>query len=88
MFEVPKVVDIEEGERTIADLLKSAQTAAPVRTALADQIASLLTDRPQKLADLARAIGRKPQDGSVRNALNQLHEERRAKYVEKGWVQT
>jgi hypothetical protein len=84
-FEVPKVVDVTEGERTIADLLKGA-ASAPVREALAEQLYAVLINQPQKLADLARAVGREPKDGSVRNALNQLHKGGRAERVEEGWV--
>ena len=58
-FEVPKVVDLNEGERTIADLLKGAANRA-VREALAEQFDALLGDQPKKLADLARAVGRDP----------------------------
>lgn len=83
-FEVPKVVEVAEGERTIADLLKGP--VAPVREALAEELVAVLSDQPQKLADLARAVGRDPKDGSVRNALNQLHDQGRAERVENGWV--
>jgi hypothetical protein len=83
-FEVPKVVDVVEGDRTIADLLKIP--GAPKRDAVADQLASLLTDKPQKLADLARAIGRDPRDGTVRRGLNELHKARLAERDQGGWV--
>lgn len=84
-FEVPKVVDVLEGDRTIADLLKGGPEA-PVREALAEQLAAMLSHEPRKLADLARMLGRSPQDGSVRNALNQLRGEGRVERAEKGWV--
>jgi AAA domain len=84
-FEVPKVVDLGEGDRTIADLLGD-EPKAPVRDALAEQLAPLLTDEPQMVAALARAVDRDPKDGSVRNALDWLQTHKRAKHVEKGWV--
>lgn len=84
-FEVAKVVDFVEGDRTIADLLK-AGPEAPVRDALAGDLAGLLSAEPTTLADLARAVGRDPKDGSVRNALKELHDKGRAERVEKGWV--
>jgi hypothetical protein len=85
IFEVPKVIGVDEGERTIADFLKGG-ALAPIREALAEQFVGLLSDQPKKLAELARAVGRDPKDGSVRNALNQLHKEGHAERVEEGWV--
>jgi hypothetical protein len=82
-FEVPKVVNVTEGERTIEDLLKPP--AAPVRTELEERLEPLLTDEPQKLADLARAVDREPKDGSVRNALRALEERKIAEQVKGGW---
>src|SRR5262249_37277662 len=58
-FEVPKVIDLTEGDRTIDDLLK-ALPAAPVRDGLVEQLAPLLTEEPQSLAELAQAVGRGP----------------------------
>jgi hypothetical protein len=81
---VPKVVNLGEGERTVADLLK-ATPAAPVREELAEKIAPALTDEPQKRADLARAVGRDPKDGSVLNALEWLELNKRAERTPKGW---
>jgi hypothetical protein len=83
-FEVPKVVNEGEGERTIHDLLKAGPPDAPVRDELAEQLAPLLTAEPQKQADLARAVGREPADGSVRNALRWLAENGRAENVSRG----
>ena len=37
-------------------------------------------------AKQAAFIGRDPRDGSVRNALNQLHNAKRAERVEEGWI--
>jgi hypothetical protein len=82
-FEVPKVVNEGEGKRTIHDLL-SAIPSSPVRDAIAEQLVPLLTDEPQTQADLARAVGREPQDGSVRNALGWLEQKGRAKNVSRG----
>lgn len=85
-FEVPKVVDVVEGERTIADLLKNVP-AAPVRDELVEQLEQALHPRhPQNLAGLARAVGRDPKDGSVRNALNWMVKEKRAKKLAEGWI--
>jgi len=82
-FEVPKVVEPVEGDRTIDDLLKPP--AAPVRDELTAMLEPLLTAEPQKLADLARAVGRDPKDGSVRNALEWLASRRIAERVREGW---
>ena len=59
---------------------------APVTGPLADALAALLTTTPQSLADLARAVGRDPKDGSVRNALKKLENEGSATKTEEGWV--
>jgi hypothetical protein len=82
-FEVPKVVDPVEGDRTIDDLVKPP--AAPVRDELADRLEPLLRDESQSRADLARAVGRDPKDGSVGNALELLASRRIAERVEGGW---
>ena len=58
---------------------------APIRDELAERLAPLLTLEPKSLADLARAVGRNPQDGSVRNALKGLAKKGRAEKVEGGW---
>ena len=83
IFEVPKVVNVTDGERTIDDLLKPA--VAPVRAELEQALEPLLTSEPQSLADLARAVDRGPKDGTVRNALKALHERKIAEQVESGW---
>jgi hypothetical protein len=71
-------------DRTVEDLLESNH---PVRAPLADALYGLLTDEPQSVAaSLARAVGRDPKDGSVRNALNKLEKEKRSRKIEKGWV--
>ena len=80
-FEMPVVVDAEEGSLTVKELLAKK----PVVTELKEALANLLTDEEQSLADLARAVGRKPKDGSVRNALDELKDEGRAHKGKKGW---
>jgi hypothetical protein len=82
-FEVPKVVGPVEGHRTIDDLLKPP--AAPVRDELAGTLEQLLIGEWQTRADLARAIGRDPKDGSVGNALDLLASRRVAEKGAKGW---
>jgi AAA domain len=82
-FEVPKVIREREGDRTIHDLL-NAHPAAPIRDQLAEQLTALLTDEPQRQADLARALGRDPQNASVRNALAWLADNGRAENVSRG----
>lgn len=83
VFEVPKVVDPTEGDRTVHDLLKPP--AAPVRSELEELLEPLLTDAPRKRADLARAVDREPKDGSVGNALKALKERGVAEQVAEGW---
>jgi hypothetical protein len=83
-FEVPKIVQPAEGDRTIGDLVKPP--AAPVRDELAELLRPLLTAEPQTRADLARAVGRDPKDGSVKNALDLLESRGVAEQVpRKGW---
>jgi Bifunctional DNA primase/polymerase, N-terminal/AAA domain/Primase C terminal 1 (PriCT-1) len=82
-FEVPKVVEPMEGDRTIDDLLKPP--AAPIRDELAAMLEPLLTDEPKKRADLARAVRRDPKDGSVGNALEWLESRGIAERTPKGW---
>lgn len=85
-FEMPVVAAVEEGDRTIEDLL-GAQPEAPVRDGLAEQLAHRLTDEPQQLAVLARAVGRDPKNGSVRRALKLLAEEGQAERTDAGaWI--
>jgi hypothetical protein len=82
-FEVPKVVREGEGDRTIHDLL-AAGPATPARDELARPLTELLYEEPQSLADLARAVGRDPKDGSVRNTLQYLADEGIAEKVGRG----
>ena len=44
----------------------------PVRTKLSDEILNGMDERPLRLAAIAELVGRKPKDGSVRNALKAL----------------
>jgi putative DNA primase/helicase len=84
-FEMPVVADAEEGNRTIGDLF-GTETEAPVRDDLAERLARLLTDQPQQLAWLARAVDRDPKDGSVRRGLTLLAEQGRAEKTDGGWI--
>jgi hypothetical protein len=85
-FEMPLVEGATEGDRTVEDLMEAGD--APVRSALQEQLAPLLTDEPQALASLARAVDRNSKDQSVRRALKALAEQGRAyqhKEGKKGW---
>lgn len=82
-FEVPKVIEEAEGERTIADLLNTGPLT-PARDELAGPLAELLDEEPKGTGDLARAVGRDPKDGSVRNTLAWLVEEGIAEKVGRG----
>jgi hypothetical protein len=46
--------------------------AQPVRAILSDQIVARMDERPLRLAQVAELVGRRPKDGSVRNALSAL----------------
>ena len=81
-FEMPVVADPEEGDRSVDDLLAQAPVTGP----LAEELLDLLTDEPQSVADLARAVGRDPKDGSVRNALKKLKVQGSASKTKDGWV--
>jgi hypothetical protein len=59
---------------------------APVRERLADQIEQALEiDVPARLTDICLLVGRKPKDGSVRNALQALVGAGRIRRTEGGW---
>ena len=81
-FQMPVVADPEEGDRTVENLLEQAPVTGP----LATELAGLLTDEPQSVADLARAVDRDPKDGSVRNALKKLKVQGGASKTKDGWV--
>jgi hypothetical protein len=70
-FEMPMVVDLCEGTRTVKDLLaKAATPAAPAREQLVPLLQAALTPPPGLgLKEMAEAVGRDRTDGSVRNAL-------------------
>jgi hypothetical protein len=51
---------------------QAPSTTQPVRARLSDQILTGMDDRPLRLAAVAELVGRKPKDGSVRNALKGL----------------
>ena len=52
-----------------------ARTAHQVRAMLSEQILTRMDERPLRLAQVADLVGRRPKDGSVRNALSALIEE-------------
>lgn len=54
------------------DTVEDARAAQPVRAHLSDEILASLNGQPMRLAAVAEAVGRKPKDGSVRNALAAL----------------
>ncbi len=75
-FNVPGVSDHIEGELRVEDLLKSsAQQGPSIAETLAGEIAKLRLTEPTPRADIARAIGRQPRDGSVLTALELLEEQ-------------
>jgi len=62
-----------EPDITIDSLLASPRTDA--RDELREQVLGALTDEPQARAEIARAVGRDPKDGSVGRVLGDLHAE-------------
>jgi hypothetical protein len=84
-FEMPIVVEPVEGDRTVRELLAAGPPAAAVRHTLAERLAEALTHEVQTLADLARAVDRKPTNGTVRRALDALRDEGRAIKAPDGW---
>jgi hypothetical protein len=52
----------------------TAQTLQPIRRQLSDDILTAMNGEPMRLAAIAELVGRKPKDGSVRNALTGLIE--------------
>ncbi len=70
VFEIPKVIAEQEGERTIRDLLAATGAPAPIRDDLTDRIAGVLADGAEHArSEIARAVGREPDDRSVGRAL-------------------
>jgi len=70
-FDVPLVTGAHDGDLAVEDLLKP-ERPAPVRESLADNLDALGTGDVQTRADLARALGREPDDRSVGRALEHL----------------
>lgn len=69
-------LDIDRG-RVLIDRAEPPDEQAPtitqpVRAKLSDEILAAMDDRPLRLAAIAELVGRKPKDGSVRNALDAL----------------
>ena len=75
-FDLPVVAQECEGELGVEDMLKPDRPA-PVRESLADEIDALGTGEIQSRADLAKGIGREPDDRSVGRALEQLEDDGR-----------
>jgi hypothetical protein len=84
-FEMPLVVAEREGDRTLRDLLGTATPTGDGRDVIAYKLEAQLTAEPTRLADLARAVGRDPKDGTVRRALEQLADDGRAVKSDAGW---
>lgn len=82
-FHLPVVTDQGDGDTTVEDVLKP-ERAAPVRENLAEQIDKLGTGEIQTRSDLARAIGREPNDRSVDRALSDLEDQGRWEKVARG----
>jgi len=59
--------------------------ASPVVSQLTVSILEAASDEPRTVADLARAVGRGPKDGSVRNALSALQRSGEMQKSESGW---
>ena len=75
-FDLPVVAQEGEGELSVEDMLKP-ERPAPVRESLTDQIDAVGTGEIQSRADLARAVGRDPDDRTVGRALEELEEQQR-----------
>lgn len=82
-FSLPVVADTQETALGVEDVVKP-QREAPVRESLADEIDAVGTGEIQGRADIARALGREPSDGSVGRALNQLEDQGRWEKVDRG----
>jgi hypothetical protein len=82
-FSLPVVANETETELGIADVVKP-QRDAPVRESLADEINALGNGEVQTRADIARALGREPDDRSVGRALDQLEDQGRWEKVGRG----
>ncbi len=75
-FDLPVVAQECEGDLSVEAMLKP-ERPAPVRESLADEIDGKGTGEMQSRADLARAVGRDPDDRTVGRALEELEEQQR-----------
>ena len=82
-FSLPVVAEEAESDLGIEDVVKP-QREAPVRESLADEINALGTGEIQTRAELARALGREPDDRSIGRALDQLEDQGRWEKVGRG----
>ena len=64
---------------------EEAQPATPVVSQLTVAILAAAGDEPASVAELARRVGRKPKDGSVRNALSALERAGEMHRAAGGW---
>ena len=71
-------LSVEDGGMIATDEPEKPDREAPVRDDLTPRVLAALTDTPQNRADIARAVERSPQDGSVGRVLEGLTEEGRA----------
>lgn len=82
-FELPVVAETGNCDYRVADVLKPERSAS-VRDSLAEQIDKLGTGEVQTRGELAKALGRKPDDRTVERALGQLEDEGRWRKVGRG----
>jgi AAA domain-containing protein len=82
-FSLPIVADPCEGDLTVEDIIKP-EREAPVRDTLIEQIDQLGTGEVQTRADIARAVGKEPDDRSVGRTLDKLEEQDRWEKVGRG----
>ncbi len=87
-FEQPMVCDPVEGEMTADDLLGRRPPETPIRDQVIEQLDAIGTGQPQRQADLARAVGREPDDSTVRAALRELEQDGRWAREGKQWRKT
>lgn len=72
-FDLPVLADEHESELSVEDIVGSDRQA-PVKDALAEQIDEIGTGKVQSRTEIAKAVGRKPDDRSVGRALDELDE--------------
>ena len=87
-FEVPKVVDQGEGDRTVKDLIAARQPgAAPTRrNEIKAQLAEILDTTPQTLSRLAAQVGCNRTSTALRGALDALVKDGDAVKLGEGWI--